>query len=34
MILEISKTIKYKKRQVKYDTDKFINKLMSIDFPD
>lgn len=34
MILEISKTIKYKKRQVKYDRDKFINKLMSIDFPD
>lgn len=34
MILEISKSIKYEKRKVKYDRDKFIDKVLSHDFPD
>lgn len=34
MILEISKSIKYKTRKVKYDRDKFIDKVLSHDFPD
>lgn len=34
MILEVSKSIKYQKRTIKYDRDKFINKVLSHDFPD
>ena len=34
MILEISKSIKYEKRKVKYDRNKFIGKVLSHDFPD
>ena len=34
MILEISKSIKYETRKVKYDRDKFVNKILSYDFPD
>ena len=34
MILEISKTTKYLKRKIKYDRDKFINKLLILKYPD
>ena len=34
MIIEIDKTIKFKKIKVKFDRDKFINKLNKINFPD
>jgi len=34
MILEIGKTIKYNNIKVKYDRDKFIEKLNNTDFPD
>ena len=34
IILGISKDIKYKTRKVKYDRDKFVNKVLSHDFPD
>lgn len=33
-IIEIAKSITFKRRRVKYDREKFINKVMSTDFPD
>ena len=32
-IIEIAKSIKFEKRKIKYNRDKFINKLMSTKFP-
>lgn len=34
MILEISKSISYQRRKIKYDRESFINKVLSCDFPD
>ena len=34
VILEISKSIKYQKRKIKYDRKKFVKKLIETEFPD
>ena len=34
MILEISKNIKYQRRKIKYNREKFINKVLDTEFPD
>ena len=33
-IIEISKNCKFEKRKIKYDREKFVNKILNIDFPD